>query len=393
MPRRDRRAYRPTLEALEARYALSTTVLPRPTPHLPPLDGPPAPSSGQSALAVEVRGTPFSAIVASFPKFGAVPGTAVVNWGDGITSAGLVVATNAGYTVWGNHTYSTVGVFTVTVTVLPAGVEAGHPSTASGTRTYAGAIVVLPSVAEVGLVAFQLANDSRYLAQLASYLPGLAGGGGGSAPAIQPPPVSQPVSPPVTQPISTPITQPEGGGTTPLVGVGKPASSTVLLSLPTNAAAMAFSSQVRQDASPTSAGLTGQVTWDRRADHDTPPLPLTRDADHAKELPDQTESLAGVIAAVAGTVIVSPALARANHPADASLDELFQRIGVAEARDEDLFGQALSAPPPAVAVPAQAPPAAPRVAFREDGRTRQDFVEGAVVLLVYCLVYLHLTRG
>ena len=89
------------------------------------------------------RGQQFSSVqVATFTD-GTYPGnlpsdfTAVVDWGDGTTSAGTISETAQGsYAVDGSHTYTTVGDYTLTVTVLD-----DAPGTAVGTATGSAAIV------------------------------------------------------------------------------------------------------------------------------------------------------------------------------------------------------------------------------------------------------------
>lgn len=63
--------------------------------------------------------------------------TAVVDWGDGTTSAGTISETAQGsYAVDGSHTYTTGGDYSLTVTVLD-----DAPGTAVGTGTGSAAIV------------------------------------------------------------------------------------------------------------------------------------------------------------------------------------------------------------------------------------------------------------
>jgi hypothetical protein len=92
-----------------------------------------------SATAVAVTGKPKTALtdvpVATFtdadPNGTGTDYSAVIDWGDGTSSAGTISAGN-GFTVSGSHTYASHGTYTTTVTVSDVG---GAGSQASGTAT------------------------------------------------------------------------------------------------------------------------------------------------------------------------------------------------------------------------------------------------------------------
>ena len=64
--------------------------------------------------------------------------TAVWNWGDGNTTAGTVTESNGSGSVLDSHTYTTAGVYTVTLTVI-------DNNNASGSSTYQYVVVYDPS--------------------------------------------------------------------------------------------------------------------------------------------------------------------------------------------------------------------------------------------------------
>jgi len=70
--------------------------------------------------------------------------TATINWGDGITTAGVVTkldpATNSG-TVTGSHSYATPGVYTITVTIT----DSGSPSLSASSTTTQYVVIYDPS--------------------------------------------------------------------------------------------------------------------------------------------------------------------------------------------------------------------------------------------------------
>src|SRR5262249_38629755 len=64
--------------------------------------------------------------------------TALINWGDGRTSDGIVTATGSGnFAVAGSHTYSAAGSYVVSVTIQAAG---GASVTALGSASVADSI-------------------------------------------------------------------------------------------------------------------------------------------------------------------------------------------------------------------------------------------------------------
>ncbi len=74
-----------------------------------------------------INATAGTAITAVAAKFTSVTGaqiqdfTASINWGDGTTTAGTVVASGKNFAVTGSHTYASAGTDTVTVTITNAG--------------------------------------------------------------------------------------------------------------------------------------------------------------------------------------------------------------------------------------------------------------------------------
>ena len=84
-------------------------------------------ATGMSVAATE--GAPFTGTVATFtdadPNGIAGDYVATINWGDGITSTGSVVANSSGgFMVTGSHTYAEEGSYTVSVTISDAGKSA-----------------------------------------------------------------------------------------------------------------------------------------------------------------------------------------------------------------------------------------------------------------------------
>jgi hypothetical protein len=82
-----------------------------------------------SATAVNVgatAGAPFRGTVATFTTFDKIDGaaafTAVITWGDGSTSSGVIAGGNASFTVSGSHTYAAAGSYAV-------GVQISNPNT------------------------------------------------------------------------------------------------------------------------------------------------------------------------------------------------------------------------------------------------------------------------
>jgi hypothetical protein len=89
---------------------------------------------GRTLAGVEAAAT--SGVVASFqdadPHGFAGQYTAVIDWGDGSSSAGTVGASGAGFNVTGTHTYAVHGNFALTVTITDPG---GATAVAHGTAT------------------------------------------------------------------------------------------------------------------------------------------------------------------------------------------------------------------------------------------------------------------
>jgi hypothetical protein len=86
------------------------------------------------------EGAAFSGLVASFtdanPNATAGDFTATINWGDGTSSPGTVVANASGFIVTGSHTYAEEGAVPVSVTITDAG---GSSASTNTTATVADA--------------------------------------------------------------------------------------------------------------------------------------------------------------------------------------------------------------------------------------------------------------
>ncbi|HEX5446523.1 MAG TPA: DUF4214 domain-containing protein, partial [Pirellulales bacterium] len=107
-----------------------------------------------SAAAVDVTTpefTPFSGVVAAFsdadPNGAAADYASTIDWGDGSTTAGTVVAAASGFSVSGSHTYAEDGTHAVVVTIADAG---GSTATISGTATVTEPSIVASPVTIVG---------------------------------------------------------------------------------------------------------------------------------------------------------------------------------------------------------------------------------------------------
>lgn len=80
--------------------------------------------SGHVVVAAATKGVGLgsSAPIATFTDSNAadtaVDFTATIDWGDGITSAGIITGSNGSFTIDGAHTYASDGNFTLTATVL-----------------------------------------------------------------------------------------------------------------------------------------------------------------------------------------------------------------------------------------------------------------------------------
>jgi hypothetical protein len=89
-----------------------------------------APLSAAAAKFGATAGAPFSGTVATFTTpdqiDGAAAFTAIITWGDGSTSTGVVSGRNGSFTVSGNYTYAAAGGYAV-------GVQIRNPNTQSAT--------------------------------------------------------------------------------------------------------------------------------------------------------------------------------------------------------------------------------------------------------------------
>jgi hypothetical protein len=99
--------------------------------------------TGQPVTIDAIENTPFSGVVASFSNSDSLTAasdfTAMIDWGDGATSAGTVSGGNGTFTVSGSHTYATAGALPVAVTLTD---DAPGSATASATSS---ALVVSPA--------------------------------------------------------------------------------------------------------------------------------------------------------------------------------------------------------------------------------------------------------
>jgi virginiamycin B lyase len=143
---------------------------------------PDQPLTGTGASVAATAGLAFSAPVASFTDADATatPASfqAVIAWGDGASSAGVVSAFGSGFVVTGSHTYLSAGNFPVTVTVTDT--DTSHDVGGRSATVASAASVALST-----LPGFTGTQDQRWLAR--AYLDllgrgldsvGLAGWGG-----------------------------------------------------------------------------------------------------------------------------------------------------------------------------------------------------------------------
>ncbi|MGA2006840.1 MAG: hypothetical protein ABSH27_04690 [Solirubrobacteraceae bacterium] len=91
-----------------------------------------------------------SATVATFvdanPEGTIAQYSALINWGDGSQSAGLVSAAGAAFAVSGSHTFAGAGNYAITVTITDVG---GATATADTTASVSSAVVHLPSAGSI----------------------------------------------------------------------------------------------------------------------------------------------------------------------------------------------------------------------------------------------------
>jgi hypothetical protein len=110
------------------------------------------------------EGVPFTGAVAAFTDTDTDTAgnyTATINWGDGTTSAGVVVSDSArgfGFRVEGTHTYAEEGTFSVSVSVRDADGSSGSVSATTISQSLGG-----PVTYHVGVDTSALAGTSGYL--------------------------------------------------------------------------------------------------------------------------------------------------------------------------------------------------------------------------------------
>ncbi len=121
-----------------------------------PLQDPPGPAT----IPIQVRGTSFTAAVATFTAADVlIPAgdfTASINWGDGDSSAGTISGSNGSFQVQGTHTYSSVspaGGFPISVSI-----EGVSPYTAA--LSLSNSVVVTGSSLQVSAVPVNLSDAS-----------------------------------------------------------------------------------------------------------------------------------------------------------------------------------------------------------------------------------------
>jgi hypothetical protein len=99
-----------------------------------------APLSAAAANFSATAGAPFSGAVATFSTpdqiDGAAAYTAVITWGDGTTSLGVITGSNGSFTIRGSHTYAAAGSYA-------AGVQITSPNTQSATANDTASVTSL----------------------------------------------------------------------------------------------------------------------------------------------------------------------------------------------------------------------------------------------------------
>ena len=133
-----------------------------------------------TAAAVSVTGTEglpiASAAVATFtdanPNATASDFTATINWGDGASTTGAVVAQNGGFAVDGTHTYADEGKYTVTTSIKDVG---GSTASTSGTASVADAALSAVTVGGQPENLFQSVPDLFFTPPNSDFVDDVAG--------------------------------------------------------------------------------------------------------------------------------------------------------------------------------------------------------------------------
>lgn len=142
--------------------------------------------TGTVQLASAMVGKAFSGTVATFtdPDPLATVGdySAVISWGDGSKSVGLISPVAAGFAVQGSHTYVKVGGYPLAVTISDAGGATATPSGTVSVTAVARARFTLPATVKAGRAALFDATASHPAGQKVSSFqwsvrgPGVLGG-------------------------------------------------------------------------------------------------------------------------------------------------------------------------------------------------------------------------
>jgi hypothetical protein len=108
----------------------------------------PAPLSAAAVNFSATAGAPFSGTVATFTTADRIDSaaafTAVITWGDGSTSAGVVTGSNGSFTVSGSHTYAAAGSYAVCVQI-------SNPNTQSAAANDTASVASLNQGVTTGL--------------------------------------------------------------------------------------------------------------------------------------------------------------------------------------------------------------------------------------------------